>query len=105
MNTNMASALLRYIGQIRKRLGRDVQPAARYMRHGQVRNDPKKPSGAARRHQLRWGGPYRYDAKAKVWRLQRPDAGLLRQAWVRLTGQSVPARTPRGRLANPTALR
>jgi len=104
MNTNRASALLRYMGQIRKRLGRELQPATRFMRHGQVRNDPEKPSGAQRRYNMRWGGSYRYDAEKKVWRLQPPASSFVARV-ARLLGHDAPTRTARGRLANPTALR
>jgi hypothetical protein len=104
MNVDKTSALLHYMGQIRRRIGRELQPAARFVRHGQVRNDPKKPSGAARRHALRWGGSYRFDDKAKVWRLQ-PAPGSFVERFKRMFGHSEPLRTARGKLSNPTALR
>lgn len=100
MNTSKVSALLHYMGRVRRRIGREIQPAQRFMQLGQTRTD--RPSGAQRRHTLRWGGRYRFDAKATVWRLQT-GPGLLRAAWQRVTGES--PRTPRGRLTNPTALR
>ena len=100
-----ASALRHYLAIVRKRIGRELQPAARFMRHGQTRQDA--PSGARRRYQLRWGGRYRYDPKAKVWRLQPPDPNVsLLQRLREIVRFAQPAqRTPRGRLSNPTALR
>jgi hypothetical protein len=102
MNTDKASALLHYMGQIRRRIGRELQPATRFVRHGQTRTD--KPSGAQRRFQTRWGGRYRYDATAKVWRLQAPQASFLAR-FRTINGTSELPRTPRGRLSNPTVLR
>lgn len=86
MNTHQAAALLHHLGQLRRRIGRKLQIAARFMRHGQTRTE--KPSGAQRRYALRWGGRYRFDKKAGVWRLQSRPQG----------------RVPRGRTSNPTAL-
>jgi len=113
MNLHKQSALLHYIAIIRKRLGvEQIQPAARFLRHGQVRNDPEKPSGARRRFLVRWSGKQRFDELTRVWMLPKPaqinphspKPGRARRNLLRTLRQAA-IRTGRGRLSNPTVLR
>lgn len=103
MNTHKASALLHYLAAVKRQIGvKDLQPAARFRRHGLTRTD--KPSGAQRRYALRYGGKYRFDKKAKVWRLQTGPTPVV-ALWRKIGGRAQPTRTPRGNLRNPTVLR
>jgi len=92
MNSAKVSALLHYMGQVRRRLGGEVRLAARFRNHGRLRTD--KPSGAQRRFARRFAGPRDGTARvvgfglsndetrgrpeefAKAFRIAR-DAGLL----------------------------